>query len=100
MADLKMNKGIRYIRARIALYPFIPILFGWIYNRAKGSILAPAIFRASMNSLSPLMEIFPITTAGNILLVSLAMVAIVSDRMWKKLPPDHPAVYQEPVLES
>lgn len=82
-----------YILARVALYPFITILFGWIYNRTKGSILAPAIFHASMNSMNPLMGTFPISTAGNILLVSLAVIAIVYDRMWKKLPPDHPAVY-------
>ncbi len=89
-----------YILVRIALYPFITILFGWIYNRTKGSILAPAIFHASMNSMNPLMEAFPITTAGNILLVGIAVVAIVYDRMWKKLPSDHPAVYQTPALES
>jgi uncharacterized protein len=83
-----------YILVRIALYPFITILFGWVYNRTKGSILAPAIFHASMNSMNPLMGVFPITTAGNILLVSLAVIALVYDRMWKKLPSDHPAVYQ------
>jgi membrane protease YdiL (CAAX protease family) len=83
------------VLVRIALYPFITILFGWIYNRTKGSILAPAIFHASMNSMNPLMGVFPITTAGNILLVSLAIVAVVSDRMWRRLLGDHPAVYQD-----
>jgi len=29
-----------------------------------------------------------------------ALVMIVADRMWKKLPSDHPAVYQEPLPES
>ena len=48
-----------------------------------------------MNSMNPLMGVFPITAAGNILLVSLAMIAVVSDRMWRKLPGDHPAVYQD-----
>jgi len=57
--------------------------------------LAPAIFHASMNSMNPLMGIFPINTAGNILLVGLAIVAIVSDRMWRRLPGDHSAVYQD-----
>ena len=30
------------------------------------------------------------------ILMGLATYAVVSDRMWKKLPPDHPAVYREP----
>jgi membrane protease YdiL (CAAX protease family) len=96
--DIVQYRDGGYILVRIALYPFITILFGWIYNRTRGSILAPAIFHASMNSMNPLMNAFPITTPGNILLVSLAIVAVISDRMWKKLPSDHPAVYREPAL--
>ena len=98
--DIVQYRDGGYILVRIALYPFITILFGWVYNRTKGSILAPAIFHASMNSMNPLMGVFPITTAGNILLVGLAIVAIVSDCMWRRLPDDHPAVYQEPVLDD
>jgi hypothetical protein len=48
-----------------------------------------------MNALNPLMGLFPITTAGNILLFSFAIFAVVFDRMWRKLPRDHPAVYQD-----
>ncbi len=98
--DIVQYQSGGYILVRIALYPFIAILFGWIYNRTKGSILAPVIFHASMNSMNPLMGTFPITTAGNILLVGLAVVVIVYDRMWKKLPADHPAVYQYPGLQD
>ena len=89
-----------YLLIRFGLYPFITILFGWIYNRTEGSILAPAIFHAFMNSMNPLMGVFPITTAGNILLISLAVVAIVSDRMWRRLPGGDPAVYQPPALDG
>ena len=84
-----------YLLMRIGLYPFITILFTWVYNRTNGSILAPAVFHASMNSINPLMGIFPITTAGNILLVSFAIIVVVSDRMWRRLPEGHPAVYQD-----
>jgi len=98
--DIVQYRHGGYILVRIALYPFITILFGWVYNRTKGSILAPAIFHASMNSMNPLMGVFPITPAGNILLVSLAMVAVVSDRMWHRLPEHHPAVYQDPALDG
>jgi membrane protease YdiL (CAAX protease family) len=84
-----------YLLVRIGLYPFITILFAWIYNRTNGSILAPAIFHASMNSMNPLMGIFPMTLLGNILLVGFAIFAFLSDRMWRKLPKNHPAVYQD-----
>jgi membrane protease YdiL (CAAX protease family) len=93
--DLVQYKHGGYILVRFGLYPFITILFGWIYNRAKGSILASAIFHASMNSMNPLMGVLPITTAGSILLIGLTVVIIVSDRMWRRLPRHHPAVYQE-----
>jgi membrane protease YdiL (CAAX protease family) len=84
-----------YLLMRIGLYPFITILFTWVYNRTNGSILAPAVFHASMNSINPLIEVFPITTAGNIFLVSFAIIVVVSDRMWRRLPEGHPAVYQD-----
>jgi len=93
--DIMQYHDGRYLLVRIGLYPFITILFAWIYNRTKGSILAPAIFHASMNSMNPLMGIFPMTTLGNILLVSFAIFAFLSDRMWRKLPENHPAVCQD-----
>lgn len=77
-----------YVRIRIALYPFIVILFGWVYNRTGGSILAPALFHASMNSMNTLQDAIPGTTIGLILLVLFAAFAVVSDRMWKRLPAD------------
>jgi hypothetical protein len=82
-----------YLLIRIGLYPFITILFGWIYNRTRGSILAPALFHASMNSMNTLQTALPGTNAGFVLLVILAVFAILYDRMWEKLPQDHPAVY-------
>ena len=42
----------------------------------------------------------PGTTASTLLLVGLAIFAIVYDKMWKKLPFDHLAVYQEPIAEE
>ena len=89
-----------YLLVRIGLYPFITILFGWTYNRTKGSILAPAIFHASMNSMNPLSAAFPITTAGSLLLVGLAVAVVIVDRMWRRLPEDHPAVFQVAVTAA
>ena len=82
-----------YLLVRIGLYPFITILFGWAYNRTRGSILAPALFHASMNSMNTLGTALPGTGAGSVLLVLFAVFAVLYDRMWKKLPTDHPAVY-------
>ena len=93
--DLVQYQNGGYFMIRIVLYLFITVLFSWIYNRTNGSILAVAIFHASMNSMNPLMGIFPITTAGNILLVSFALIVMIADRMWRKLPENHPAVYQD-----
>ena len=67
----------------------------WLYNRTNGSILAPALFHPAMNTFGDNLPPTPIATW---LFVALAVFAIVYDRMWKKLPPDHPAVYHAPTL--
>src|SRR5512139_3451710 len=89
-----------YLLIRIGLYPFITILFGWVYNRTRGSILAPALFHASMNSMNTLVSVLPVTDAGSVLLVLFAVFSILFDRMWRKLPSDHPAVYRELASED
>lgn len=43
--------------------------------------------------------IFPVTNGGNVLLVFFAVVVVIADRMWRKLPKDHPGVYQEAIPE-
>ena len=93
--DIVQYQNGGYLLVRIALYPFITILFAWVYNRTNGSILAPAVFHASMNAMNPLVRILPITTAGNILLVGFAVIVVIADRMWRKLPENHPAVYRD-----
>ena len=94
--DIVQYRHGGYLLVKIGLFPFFAILFNWVYNRTKGSILAPAIFHASMNTMNPMMGVFPITTAGNIILVILGVIAVISDRMWRKLPEHHPATYEEP----
>lgn len=89
-----------YLLVRFGLYPFITLLFGWVYNRTRGSILAPALFHASMNSMNTLQTAIPRTDIGQILLVIFAVLAALIDRMWKKLPSGHPGAYREPVLEG
>jgi len=91
--DLVQYREGGYLLFRIGLYPFIIILLGWIYNRTRGNILAPALFHASMNSMNTLQTSLPATNAGSVLLVLFAVFAIFYDRMWKKLPTDYAAVY-------
>jgi len=93
--DLQQYRNGGYVTVRLLLYPCITVLFGWVYNRTGGSILAPALFHASMNAMNPLMGILPITTAGNLILIAFTALAVLSDRMWRRLPGGHPAVYPE-----
>jgi uncharacterized protein len=70
------------------------IILTWFYNRSKGSILVVGIIHAAEN-----------TTVGLLLVQNwymylaiktvLTLALILVDRMWKKLPPDYPAVYHE-----
>jgi membrane protease YdiL (CAAX protease family) len=67
----------------------------WMCNRAKGSILVAGIAHAAMNTVQAF------APNGNLLFLIIAVAAlvlIIVDRMWKRLPPDHPAVYREPVM--
>jgi membrane protease YdiL (CAAX protease family) len=88
--DLGQHVDPNWILENRTLNMFIfSVLFSWVYNRTKGSILAPALFHASMNAFG---NNLPFTTASMILYAALAVFAIVSERMWKKLPADNPAV--------
>ena len=91
--DLIQYQNGEYFSVRIFLYFFITILFCWTYNRTYGSILAVAIFHASMNSMNPVMGYSPITTWGNTILIVFATVVVVVDRMWRKLPEGYREVY-------
>jgi membrane protease YdiL (CAAX protease family) len=95
--DILQYRNGGYLNYRIGLYPFITILFGWVYNRTQGSILAPALFHASMNSMNTLGTALPFTNTGSILLVVFAAFAVFYDHMWKKLPSNHHAVFNVPV---
>lgn len=85
--------GGSYLMIRFGVYPFIMILFGWLYNRTGGGLLAPVLFHASMNTMDVLGPLFLHTNAGNVLLILFAVFAILYDRMWNKLPTNHPAVF-------
>lgn len=58
------------------------ILFVWVFNRTKGSILAPALFHPAMNTFG---EFLPRTDAATVLFVVLTVYVVISDKMWVKL---------------
>lgn len=66
------------------------VLMAWLYNRTNGSLLAPVLFHSAMNAFG---NLFSHTTVGNLMLIIVLIIVFVSDRMWQKLPSDHPAVY-------
>jgi membrane protease YdiL (CAAX protease family) len=68
------------------------VTLGWLYNRSKGSILVAGIAHAASNTA---FAFFPNLDwpVYNWIAAVAALVMILVDRMWKKLPSDHPAVY-------
>ena len=92
--DLLSSGGSWPWLSRLVLMPSWSLLFLWVYNRTNGSILAPVLFHTSMNAMNPLMGIFPVSTPVIILLVLIAVISVVWDKMWLKLPQHHPAVYR------
>jgi membrane protease YdiL (CAAX protease family) len=88
----------QYWIVQYALHIAVSVIIGWFYNRSKGSILVAGIAHAAANTAN---GFFPNldSTVLPLTLVFAALVLIVVDRMWKKLPSDHPAVYQTPVRE-
>ena len=63
------------------------VLFMWVFNRTKGSVLAPALFHPSMNTSG---DLLPATDAATVLFAILVLVVIVSERMWRRLPGSDP----------
>jgi membrane protease YdiL (CAAX protease family) len=75
------------------------VTLGWFYNRSRGSILVAGIAHAAANTAY---AFFPNLdwTVFNWTVVVAALVLILADRMWKKLPSDHPAVYRSTGLDE
>jgi hypothetical protein len=75
------------------------VILGWFYNRSKGSILVAGIAHAAANTA---FAFFPNLdwTVFTLTASAAALVLVLVDRMWKKLPFDHPAVYQEPASDD
>jgi membrane protease YdiL (CAAX protease family) len=70
------------------------LLIVWIYNRSRGSILVAGITHAAANTAMAFVRLDLQVLCGVWAIV--ALVLVVADRMWAKLPPEHPAVCSLP----
>ena len=77
----------------------LSVLIVWICNRAKGSILVAGFAHAATNTVQAFIPLQDIRSLYSILFIAV-LVLIFVDRMWKKLPSDHPAVFQYPRLDK
>jgi membrane protease YdiL (CAAX protease family) len=92
------GKPILTLEFLVAMYIghiLLSVLIAWIYNRAKGSILIAGIAHAATNTVQAFIPVQNILSLYLTLFVAVLALMVV-DRMWKKLPSDHPAVYREP----
>ena len=73
------------------------VITGWLYNRSRGSILVAGIAHAMSNTVGKVV-LAPQLDERSIGLTWLVFAAllVVLDKMWEKLPFDHPAVYRSP----
>lgn len=78
------------------LIVFVTIIFTFLFNRTKGSILVTVLIHPAMNTTGNFLN----ASLGTlILLLVFTIFVIVVDRMWKKLDPDNPAIYH-PILQE
>ena len=71
------------------------VISGWLYNRSRGSILVVGIAHAMSNTLGNVVVLGPQLDERSIGLTWLVFAAmlVLLDKMWEKLPSNHPAVY-------
>lgn len=74
------------------LIVIVTVIFTWLFNRTKGSILVTALIHPAMNTTGSFLNA---SLGALILLLAFMVFVVVLDKMWKKLPPDHRAVYRE-----
>ena len=69
------------------------LLIVWFYNRSKGSILVAGLIHAAANTAFYFVPNLSWQIYDGVML-GFVLVLILVDRMWRKLPADHPAVYR------
>jgi membrane protease YdiL (CAAX protease family) len=84
--------GIVGIMSRFVWVIPMAIIFTWVYNHSRGNLLAMVLMHASINCASAFIPLS--ARAGLLGLVVfqwvIALLVIISDRMWRKQPSDVP----------
>ena len=73
------------------LIVLVTIIFTWLFNRTKGSILVTALIHPAMNTTG---NFLTASIGALILILVFTVFVIVLDKMWRKLPADNPAIYR------
>ena len=73
------------------------VIICWIFNRSRGSILVAGICHAAANTITAMFGNLDSTTFA-LVLYAFVVVIVIADRMWHKLPVDHPAVHKGSLL--
>ena len=81
----------------VRLFP-ATLMLNWFYNRSKGSILVAGFTHAAANIVFAFMPRVDWSVHTSILYI-FALILILIDQMWRKLPDDHPAAVQSPHKE-
>jgi len=95
MAEGKPVTSPEYWGEAYLLHLSATVVIVWFYNRSKGSILVAGIAHAAANTAFAFFPNLDVVIF-NWTAAAAALVLILVDRMWKKLPSDHLAVYQAP----
>jgi len=73
------------------LIVLVTIIFGWLFNRTKGSILVTALIHAAMNTTGNFLNA---SIGALILILAFTVFVVLLDKMWRPLPADYPAIYR------
>ena len=79
-----------WIDTYVRLVPAV-VMISWFYNRSKGSILVAGIVHAVANTAFAFLPDLD-WQVHTVTMYVAAAAMVVLDRMWRKLPADHPAV--------
>jgi membrane protease YdiL (CAAX protease family) len=84
-------KSVSDTIAEWILIVLVTIIFTWLFNRTKGSLLVTALIHPAMNTTGNFLNASP---GALILLLFFTVFVVVLDKMWRRSPIDSPAIYK------
>ena len=73
------------------------IIITWLFNRSRGSILVAGVAHAAGNTVQEFLPDYD-SQLTLLIFIIVALILVLIDRMWKRLPQEDPAVSQAPKL--